>query len=410
MSTHYIEEAQRLADTVLIMSHGNAVAAGSPAELVAEHAGREAVEVYGPPAKLAEVEAAARAERPPDAAHRDERLGARRRGRGRARAGGRAAPGEPRGRLRPAHRRGDRLMASRLRTRGAAPRPAGAPGAHRRARARDRQLLLVLARRRRSPRRSSRRSTCSRSASASARSSARSAATTTSSSSATGTVATAVLFSSAFPAMFGTFVKYQFQRTYDAILAAPVDTEELVSAEALWMSTRAGVYGCVPLLVAIVFGLDPAWGMLAVPVHRVRSRASAGRASASRSPATRSRSRTSTTSSARCSRRCSSLAGTFFPLDELPQWAQVLGELQPAAPLRRARPPRRLRLRGLGRRAAPRRPRRLRRDHVADRDPRDDAQADRLARVQGGGLDCRGRRSARAARPARAPRPAARTT
>jgi lipooligosaccharide transport system ATP-binding protein len=62
MSTHYIEEAQRLADTVLIMSHGKAVAAGAPAELVAEHAGREAVEVYGPPPKLAEVEASARAE------------------------------------------------------------------------------------------------------------------------------------------------------------------------------------------------------------------------------------------------------------------------------------------------------------------------------------------------------------
>jgi lipooligosaccharide transport system ATP-binding protein len=61
MSTHYIEEAQRLADTVLIMSHGKAVAAGPPAKLVAEHAGREAVEVYGPPARLAEVEAAARA-------------------------------------------------------------------------------------------------------------------------------------------------------------------------------------------------------------------------------------------------------------------------------------------------------------------------------------------------------------
>ena len=63
----------------------------------------------------------------------------------------------------------------------------------------------------------------------------------------TGTVATAVLFSSAFPAMFGTFVKYQFQRTYDAILAAPVDTEELVTAEVLWIATRAGVYGCVPM-------------------------------------------------------------------------------------------------------------------------------------------------------------------
>jgi lipooligosaccharide transport system ATP-binding protein len=61
MSTHYIEEAQRLADTVTIMAHGSAVAVGPPAELVAEHAGREAVEVYGAPAKLAEAEAAAAA-------------------------------------------------------------------------------------------------------------------------------------------------------------------------------------------------------------------------------------------------------------------------------------------------------------------------------------------------------------
>jgi len=61
MSTHYIEEAQRLADTVLIMSHGRAVAAGPPTDLVAEYAGSEAVEVFGPPAQLAEAEAEARA-------------------------------------------------------------------------------------------------------------------------------------------------------------------------------------------------------------------------------------------------------------------------------------------------------------------------------------------------------------
>jgi lipooligosaccharide transport system ATP-binding protein len=59
MSTHYIEEAQRLADTVMIMSHGMAVASGSPASLVTEHAGHEVLEVYGPPARLAEVEAEA---------------------------------------------------------------------------------------------------------------------------------------------------------------------------------------------------------------------------------------------------------------------------------------------------------------------------------------------------------------
>ncbi|HWK26529.1 MAG TPA: ABC transporter ATP-binding protein [Solirubrobacter sp.] len=61
MSTHYIEEAERLCDTVTIMSHGRAVATGPPRDLVAEHAGAQAVEVYGPPPKLAEVEAAARA-------------------------------------------------------------------------------------------------------------------------------------------------------------------------------------------------------------------------------------------------------------------------------------------------------------------------------------------------------------
>jgi lipooligosaccharide transport system ATP-binding protein len=56
MSTHYIEEAQRLADSVTIMSHGKAVAMGRPSELVMEHAGHEVLEVYGPPARLAEVE------------------------------------------------------------------------------------------------------------------------------------------------------------------------------------------------------------------------------------------------------------------------------------------------------------------------------------------------------------------
>ena len=57
MSTHYIEEAERLCDSVTIVSHGSAVAVGAPADLVIEHAGRDAVEIYGSPERLAEVEA-----------------------------------------------------------------------------------------------------------------------------------------------------------------------------------------------------------------------------------------------------------------------------------------------------------------------------------------------------------------
>ena len=60
MSTHYIEEAERLCDQVTIMSHGKAVAVGPPRQLIAEHAGPEAIEVYGSPTRLTEVEGLAR--------------------------------------------------------------------------------------------------------------------------------------------------------------------------------------------------------------------------------------------------------------------------------------------------------------------------------------------------------------
>ena len=40
-----------------------------------------------------------------------------------------------------------------------------------------------------------------------------------------GTVATAILFSSVFSGIFGTLLKWKYQRTYDALLAAPVSVE-----------------------------------------------------------------------------------------------------------------------------------------------------------------------------------------
>ena len=110
----------------------------------------------------------------------------------------------------------------------------------------------------------------------------------------TGMVATAVIFSSALPAMFGTFVKERFQHTYDAILAAPVDVEELVTAEMLWIGIRAGFYGCFPLLVAMPSGSTRRRGCCSC-----RSSASSPRSasppSASRSPPASRRSTSSTT-------------------------------------------------------------------------------------------------------------------
>jgi lipooligosaccharide transport system permease protein len=128
--------------------------------------------------------------------------------------------------------------------------------------------------------------------------------------------------------MFSTFVKYQFQRTYDAILAAPVDVEELVTAEALWTAVRAGVYGCTPMLVAILFGLDPSWGMLAVPF--IGCVAGFGWAAFGILVAARAKAieNFNYVISAVLT-PLFLLAGTFFPLDRLPEWAQVLAQLNP---------------------------------------------------------------------------------
>jgi ABC-type multidrug transport system ATPase subunit len=52
MSTHYIEEAERLTDHVAIMSKGRVVAEGSPRELIAHYAGVESHDVLGSPQEL----------------------------------------------------------------------------------------------------------------------------------------------------------------------------------------------------------------------------------------------------------------------------------------------------------------------------------------------------------------------
>jgi lipooligosaccharide transport system permease protein len=144
----------------------------------------------------------------------------------------------------------------------------------------------------------------------------------------TGMVATAVIFSSALPAMFGTFVKHRFQMTYDAILAAPVDVEELVTAEMLWIGIRSGIYGCFPLLVAMAFGLDPAPGMLLVPLFcffTALGFAAFGIAMA----ATVAKIDQFNYVTTLVVTPLFLVAGTFFPIDDLPAGVRAASQLNP---------------------------------------------------------------------------------
>lgn len=144
----------------------------------------------------------------------------------------------------------------------------------------------------------------------------------------TGVVATAVLFTSAFGGMFTTFIRRVYQRTYDAVLAAPVDVHELVIGESTWHAAKAGGYGCAPLLVAMAMGLDPAAGMLAVPLIGFLTGlgfALFGMWVSSVVPAINSFDYV-------ISGLLTPLflvAGTFFPVDQLPAWAQTAAVLNP---------------------------------------------------------------------------------
>ncbi|MEO5702774.1 MAG: ATP-binding cassette domain-containing protein [Gammaproteobacteria bacterium] len=48
LTTHYMEEAERLCDRVVIMDHGHILALGSPLELIRQHIEPHVLEIYGP--------------------------------------------------------------------------------------------------------------------------------------------------------------------------------------------------------------------------------------------------------------------------------------------------------------------------------------------------------------------------
>ncbi|WP_131740735.1 ABC transporter permease [Actinomadura roseirufa] len=145
---------------------------------------------------------------------------------------------------------------------------------------------------------------------------------------ATGVVGTAALFTSVFPGMFNGYIRRVFQHTYDAMLAAPVDVHELVTAEASWIAAKSAVYSCTPLVVALFFGLDPAFGMLLVPFVAFFTALGFGLFgmwTSSVVPSINSFDYVITG----VVTPLFLIAGTFFPVGALPGWARYTAHLNP---------------------------------------------------------------------------------
>lgn len=70
-----------------------------------------------------------------------------------------------------------------------------------------------------------------------------------------GLVASSAMFGATFECTYSSFIRMTFQKTYDAILATPLDVEDIVTGEALWGATRALINGTAVLIVIAAFGL-----------------------------------------------------------------------------------------------------------------------------------------------------------
>jgi lipooligosaccharide transport system permease protein len=144
----------------------------------------------------------------------------------------------------------------------------------------------------------------------------------------TGVVAATIVFSSAFPGMFQTFIKGRLQKTYDALLSTPVNVDELVTAEVLWISIRTGVYATAPIVVAVAFGLRPGWGIVFVPLIAFLTAFGLAAFGVTIAAIMKAIQNFSYIISAVLTPLVL-LAGTYFPVDTLPKWAYVADHFNP---------------------------------------------------------------------------------
>jgi lipooligosaccharide transport system permease protein len=81
-----------------------------------------------------------------------------------------------------------------------------------------------------------------------------------------GLVATASMFGASFEVTFNCFVKMQFGKIYDAVMATPLTIEDIGLGEMLWSTTRSLIYGCVFLAIASGFGVVHSWWAVLTPL------------------------------------------------------------------------------------------------------------------------------------------------
>jgi lipooligosaccharide transport system permease protein len=84
-----------------------------------------------------------------------------------------------------------------------------------------------------------------------------------------GLIASSIMTAASFETTINTFVRINFDKVYEAMMATPVTVEDIVVGELLWATTRSTIYASVMLTVVVALGLARSWFAILVPLMGV---------------------------------------------------------------------------------------------------------------------------------------------
>ena len=145
---------------------------------------------------------------------------------------------------------------------------------------------------------------------------------------AAGTVCSSTMMSASFESMYSSFSRMHVQRTWDAIMNAPVLLEDVVVGEAVWSASKAFLSGSAVLVVAAALGLvESLLGLWVLPVVFLTGLAFAGigLVVTSLSPSYDFFMYYFTLFITPMMLAC----GVFFPVEQLPAWLQTAAQALP---------------------------------------------------------------------------------
>ncbi|PLX96624.1 MAG: ABC transporter permease [Desulfuromonas sp.] len=141
-------------------------------------------------------------------------------------------------------------------------------------------------------------------------------------------VAVAVMYNAFFETTYNSFVRMYYQKTFDALLATPLNLEEIILGELLWAATKGLIATLLMGLMLSLFGLFSYPGALLLPLLAVLGGlffAALGMICTALVP-------TIEMFNLPIFLGITPMflfSGTFFPLQNLPGWAQVVAQFLP---------------------------------------------------------------------------------